>query len=67
MAEFAVMSIALPLCGVSDAFDYVKACIHEGVLCKETHDHTIRFAPPIPVSYEELDDALARITKALTK
>ena len=50
-----------------DAFDYVKSCIHEGVLCKETHDHTIRFAPPIPVSYEELDDALARITKALTK
>ncbi|MBQ4302448.1 MAG: aminotransferase class III-fold pyridoxal phosphate-dependent enzyme, partial [Oscillospiraceae bacterium] len=48
-----------------DAFDYVKACIHEGVLCKETHDHTIRFAPPIPVSYEELDDALARITKAI--
>ena len=50
-----------------DAFDYVKACIHEGVLCKETHDHTIRFAPPIPVSYEELDDALERITRALSK
>ena len=50
-----------------DAFDYVKACIHEGVLCKETHDHTIRFAPPIPVTYEELDEALARITRALTK
>ena len=48
-----------------DAFDYVNACIHEVVLCKETHDHTIRFAPPIPVSYEELDDALARITKAI--
>ena len=50
-----------------DAFDYVKACIHEGVLCKETHDHTIRFAPPIPVTYEELDEALARISRALTK
>ena len=51
----------------SDAFDYVKACIHEGVLCKETHDHTIRFAPPIPISYEQLDDALERITRALSK
>ena len=37
------------------------------MLCKETHDHTIRFAPPIPVSYEELDDALERITRALSK
>ena len=50
-----------------NAAGYVKACIHEGVLCKETHDHTIRFAPPIIVSYEEMDDALARITKALSK
>lgn len=47
------------------AFDYVKACIHEGVLCKETHDHTIRFAPPIPVTYEQMDDALTRIEKAI--
>ena len=47
------------------AFDYVKACIHEGVLCKETHDHTIRFAPPIPVTYEQMDDALERINKAI--
>ena len=49
------------------AFDYVKACIREGVLCKETHDHTIRFAPPIPVTYEQMDDALARISKAIGK
>lgn len=47
------------------AFDYVKACIHEGVLCKETHDHTIRFAPPIPVTYQQMDDALERINKAI--
>ena len=50
-----------------DAAPYVKACIHEGVLCKETHEHTIRFAPPITASYEELEDALARITRAFTK
>ena len=50
-----------------NASDYVKACIREGVLCKETHERTIRFAPPIPVSYEELDDALARIGRALSR
>ncbi len=49
------------------AFDYVKACIHEGVLCKETHDHTIRFAPPIPVTYEQMDDALERINRAISR
>ena len=49
------------------AYEYVKACIHEGVLCKETHDNTIRFAPPITVSYEELADALARIKKAFDR
>ena len=49
------------------AYEYVKACIHEGVLCKETHDNTIRFAPPITVSYEELDDAIARIKKAFDR
>ena len=31
------------------------------------HGHTIRFAPPIPVTYEEMDDALARITRALSR
>ena len=50
-----------------DAAPYVKACIHEGVLCKETHEHTIRFAPPITASYEELEEALGMITRALTK
>ena len=50
-----------------NAFDYVKACIREGVLCKETHDHTVRFAPPIPVTYEQMDDALERIDRAIGK
>lgn len=49
------------------AFDYVKKLIKNGVLAKETHDHTIRFAPPIIISYEELDDAISRIKVAFTK
>jgi ornithine--oxo-acid transaminase len=32
-----------------------------GVLCKETHDHVIRFAPPLISTKEEIDWALERI------
>lgn len=34
-----------------------------GLLCKETHDTVIRFAPPLIISKEELDWALERIKK----
>lgn len=34
-----------------------------GLLCKETHDTVIRFAPPLVISKEELDWALERIKK----
>ena len=48
-----------------DAAPYVKKLIHNGVLAKETHDHTIRFAPPIVITYEQIDDAAAKIKSAL--
>ena len=37
----------------------------EGLLCKETHTHTIRLAPPLVITKEELDWALERISKVL--
>ena len=37
----------------------------EGVLCKDTHEHTIRLAPPLVVTREDLDWALERILPAL--
>lgn len=49
------------------AAPYVKALIKNGVLAKETHDHTIRFAPPIVITYEQIDDAFERIQRALTR
>lgn len=49
------------------AAGYVKKCIAEGVLAKETHDNTIRFAPPIVVTYEQMDDAIERIKRAFEK
>jgi len=37
-----------------------------GVLCKETHDQTIRFAPPLVIKKKEIDWALEKIRKVLT-
>ena len=50
-----------------DAAPYVEKLIEKGVLAKETHERTIRFAPPIVSSYEQLDEALARIKVAFEK
>ena len=38
----------------------------EGLLCKETHTHTIRIAPPLVIRREEIDWALERLAKVLT-
>jgi len=46
------------------AADYVKELIHGGVLAKETHERTIRFAPPIIITYEQIDRAFEIIKKA---
>ncbi len=50
-----------------NAAPYVKKLIENGVLAKETHEKTIRFAPPVVITYEQLDDASERIKKAFTK
>ena len=44
---------------------YCEALMVEGMLCKETHVNTIRFAPPLVISKEEIDWALERIQKIL--
>nr|WP_237705294.1 ornithine--oxo-acid transaminase [Bacillus coahuilensis] len=46
---------------------YCEKLKEEGLLCKETHDTVIRFAPPLIISKEELDWAIERIQKVLTK
>lgn len=50
-----------------DAAPYVKKLIQAGVLAKETHERTIRFAPPIIISYEQMDEACAIIKQVLSK
>ncbi|MEV0227402.1 ornithine--oxo-acid transaminase [Streptomyces sp. NPDC050704] len=40
--------------------------MHEGVLVKDTHGSTIRLAPPLTITEEELRTALASLEKVLT-
>ncbi|MCG2417318.1 ornithine--oxo-acid transaminase [Staphylococcus epidermidis] len=40
---------------------YCEALKEQGLLCKETHDTVIRFAPPLVITKEELDMALEKI------
>ncbi|WP_042352151.1 ornithine--oxo-acid transaminase [Bacillus massiliigorillae] len=44
---------------------YCEALKDEGLLCKETHDTVIRFAPPLVITPEELDWAIDKIKKVL--
>jgi len=44
---------------------FCEALQREGMLCKETHVDTIRFAPPLVITQAEIDWALERIAKVL--
>jgi ornithine--oxo-acid transaminase len=45
---------------------FCEALQLEGLLCKETHDHVIRIAPPLVIKKEEIDWAVERLEKVLT-
>lgn len=45
---------------------YCEALKEKGLLCKETHDTVIRFAPPLVIEKADLDWALARIREVLS-
>jgi ornithine--oxo-acid transaminase len=40
---------------------FCEALMKKGLLCKETHENTVRFAPPLIIRKEEIDWALERI------
>lgn len=48
------------------ARQFCEALQRRGILCKETHEHVIRFAPPLVITQAEIDWALERITEVLT-
>jgi ornithine--oxo-acid transaminase len=51
----------------SPARPYCEALKEQGLLCKETHDHVIRIAPPLVISRDEIDWAFERIRKVVEK
>jgi len=44
---------------------YCEALMKKNILCKETHENVIRFAPPLIIKKEEIDWALERIYDVL--
>ncbi|MBI2897304.1 MAG: ornithine--oxo-acid transaminase [Deltaproteobacteria bacterium] len=44
---------------------YCEALEEEGILCKETHERVIRFAPPLVIERDEIDWAFDRIRKVV--
>ncbi|MCG7346572.1 ornithine--oxo-acid transaminase [Sporosarcina sp. ACRSL] len=49
-----------------EARPYCEKLKELGLLCKETHETVIRFAPPLIITKEELDWALEKINKVFT-
>lgn len=44
---------------------FCEALMERGILCKGTHVHTIRIAPPLVITREELDEALEHFEAVL--
>lgn len=49
----------------STAWDICVALKENGLLAKPTHGNIIRFAPPLVMNEEQLDDCVSIITKTL--
>ncbi len=45
---------------------FCEALMQKGMLCKETHTHTIRFAPPLVIKKDELEWAMEHIAQVLS-
>lgn len=50
-----------------EAWDVCLAMMEEGLLAKPTHDHIIRFAPPLVITEEQLREAISLIKKAFSR
>ncbi len=44
---------------------FTEALMEKGMLCKETHTHTIRLAPPLTITKEDLDWAINTLYEVL--
>ena len=50
---------------VGGARRYCETLMEKGLLCKETHDNIIRFAPPLIITQDTIDWALERIEETI--
>jgi ornithine--oxo-acid transaminase len=46
---------------------FCEALMNEGLLCKETHDRVVRFAPPLVTSREDLEWALTKVRQVFAR
>jgi ornithine--oxo-acid transaminase len=44
---------------------FCEELMKEGMLCKETHDNTIRFAPPLIITKKQIDTLVKIVNKVL--
>lgn len=47
------------------AIDYCNKLMEMGMLCKDTHEQTMRLAPPLVITQDEIDWAFERLEKVL--
>jgi ornithine--oxo-acid transaminase len=52
---------------IGGARQFCEALKDEGILCKETHDHVIRLAPPLVIQKDQIDWALEKVERVLKK
>lgn len=45
---------------------FCEALLRKGILCKETHQHVLRFAPPLIIDRDTIDGALPALHDVLT-
>jgi ornithine--oxo-acid transaminase len=50
-----------------EAWDVCVEMKNNGILAKPTHQHIIRFAPPLVITEEEIYDAVEKIKKSIMK
>ena len=48
-----------------DARGYSERLMELGILCKDTHGHTLRIAPPLVIRRDDIDWALERLERVL--
>jgi len=53
--------------GGKTAWDVCLVLMKNGLLAKPTHDHIIRFAPPLVITKEELGEAIEIIRKTISE